>query len=129
MGDQHTWQCFSKLYSMGHVQSDRLKLCKGICSILLQSAMKYDIFFPFHFFRPIDVRAVLPQFSPPSSPSHNNVKVKLTEDVDNTNSNDGGIDNPAASTSTLYIPTEDEIDKMETMGKYFGSSVFTKEKV
>ncbi len=79
--------------------------------------MKYEIFFSFHFFRPIDVRAVLPQFSPPSSPGHNNVKVKLTEDVDQMNSNDGGIDNPAASTSTLYIPTEDEIDKMETMGK------------
>lgn len=53
-------------------------------------------------FRPIDVRAVLPQFSPTPSPSH--IKIQT------------GIDNPGASTSTLYIPTEDEIDKMERLG-------------
>ncbi len=55
------------------------------------------------------MRAVLPQFSPSRSPSHVHVHgaaVGL-----------GGVDNPAASDSDIYIPTEDEIEHMESIGE------------
>ena len=50
----------------------------------------------------MDVRAVLPQFSPTPSPSQIRIKI--------------GADNTGASTSTLYIPTEDEIERLERLG-------------
>ena len=71
--------------------------------------IKIDNNFLFHplSISPIDVKSVLPQFTPQPTPE----RQRPTQDDPQPSDND--------SNSTLYIPTEDEIDKMERLGNCF----------